>query len=157
MPAFGAGYSDAEIADIVKFVLAHFGGETAAIAPEEIRKTQAPGMSRGMRVTIALIAMCLTAQSPIDPRLEVVNQSDVPIYELLIKAEGTDTWSRLTLGIPIAPGEDRRVRMPTDTTCLFDIRAVYQDRRTEDRPKVDVCKNPAATFDAPQARGGDSR
>jgi len=114
-------------------------------------------MSRAARVAIALIAMCLTAQSPIEPRLEIVNQSDVPISELLIKAEAADTWSRLTLGIPIAPGEDRRVRVPTDTTCMFDIRAVYQDRRTQDRSKVDICKSPVATFDAPQARGSDSR
>jgi mono/diheme cytochrome c family protein len=42
MPAFGAGYSDAGITDIVKFVLAHFGGETAAITPEEIRKRRHP-------------------------------------------------------------------------------------------------------------------
>jgi mono/diheme cytochrome c family protein len=42
MPAFGAGYSDTEIADIVNFVLAHFGGETAAITPEEIGKRRQP-------------------------------------------------------------------------------------------------------------------
>jgi hypothetical protein len=114
-------------------------------------------MSRAARVALALIAMSLTAQSPIEPRIEIVNQSDVPIAELLIKAAAADTYSRLTLGIPIAPGEERRVRVPTDTTCVFDIRAVYQDRRTEDRSKVDICKNPIATFVAPQARGGGSR
>ena len=114
-------------------------------------------MSRAARVGIAAIAMSLTAQSPIDPRIEIVNQSDVPIAEVLIKAAAAETWSRLTLGIPIAPGEDRRLRVPTDTTCVFDIRAVYQDRRTEDRSKMDICKNPIATFEAAPVHGGNSQ
>jgi hypothetical protein len=114
-------------------------------------------MSRTAGVAIALTAMSLTAQAPLDPRIEIVNLSGIAISELLVKTEGSGTWRRLTLGIPIGPGEQRSVRITTEINCLFDVRAVYEDRRTEERAKVNVCTQDGAIFDAPQPRTGDSR
>lgn len=38
MPDFGAGYSDAELAAVSNYVLAHFGGKTGQVTPEEIHQ-----------------------------------------------------------------------------------------------------------------------
>jgi len=36
MPAFGAGYTDAELAAVANYVIAHFGGKTGRVTPEDV-------------------------------------------------------------------------------------------------------------------------
>jgi mono/diheme cytochrome c family protein len=42
MPSFGLAYSDAEVAALGNFVLAHFGGKQGKLTPEDIAKRRAP-------------------------------------------------------------------------------------------------------------------
>jgi mono/diheme cytochrome c family protein len=38
MPPFGPGYSDAELAAVANYVIAHFGGKTGRVTPEDVAK-----------------------------------------------------------------------------------------------------------------------
>ena len=38
MPPFGPAYSDAELAAVANYVIAHFGGKTGRITPEDVAK-----------------------------------------------------------------------------------------------------------------------
>jgi mono/diheme cytochrome c family protein len=38
MPAFGSAYSDAEVAALASYVVAHFGGKQAAVTPDDVAK-----------------------------------------------------------------------------------------------------------------------
>jgi mono/diheme cytochrome c family protein len=38
MPPFGAAYSDAELAAVANYVIAHFGGKTGRVAPQDVAK-----------------------------------------------------------------------------------------------------------------------
>jgi mono/diheme cytochrome c family protein len=38
MPAFGGAYSDAEVAALANYVVAHFGGKQGSVTPEEVAK-----------------------------------------------------------------------------------------------------------------------
>jgi mono/diheme cytochrome c family protein len=41
MPAFGAAYSDQEIAAVANYVIGHFGGKTGEVTPQTVRKARA--------------------------------------------------------------------------------------------------------------------
>jgi hypothetical protein len=36
MPAFGAGYSNAEVAALTNYVIGHFGGKQSRVTPDEV-------------------------------------------------------------------------------------------------------------------------
>ncbi len=36
MPSFGPAYSDAELAAVANYVIAHFGGKTGRVTPEDV-------------------------------------------------------------------------------------------------------------------------
>ena len=38
MPPFGAAYSDAELAAVANYVIAHFGGKTGRVTPEDVAR-----------------------------------------------------------------------------------------------------------------------
>jgi mono/diheme cytochrome c family protein len=38
MPPFGAAYSDAELAAVANYVIAHFGGKTGHVGPQDVAK-----------------------------------------------------------------------------------------------------------------------
>ena len=38
MPAFGNAYSDAEVAALANYVVAHFGGKQGTVTPSEVAK-----------------------------------------------------------------------------------------------------------------------
>jgi mono/diheme cytochrome c family protein len=40
MPAFGQGYTDAEIAAVSNYVIAHFGGKTGTVTPDAVQKAR---------------------------------------------------------------------------------------------------------------------
>lgn len=37
MPSFSAAYSDAEIAAVSNYVIAHFGGRSGTVTPEQVK------------------------------------------------------------------------------------------------------------------------
>jgi hypothetical protein len=38
MPSFAAGYTDAKLAAVANYVIAHFGGKTGRVTPEYVAK-----------------------------------------------------------------------------------------------------------------------
>lgn len=93
-------------------------------------------------VCLAVFALVLTwaqAQAPLNPHIEVENRADTAVKELEIKPKGTAEWGENKLGGgPLAPGKSTSIREFTETNCNYQMRAVFQDGRTEEQP-VDVC------------------
>ncbi|MCC7428504.1 MAG: hypothetical protein IT557_16555 [Alphaproteobacteria bacterium] len=72
--------------------------------------------------------------------VEIVNRHSVTLYELYIVGAERSDWGRDRLGSDvIAPGQRFRVTLEPEAGCRVNIRAIYEDRRTEDRRDVDVC------------------
>lgn len=86
------------------------------------------------------------AQSSLNPGVDVENQSTSPITELQIRPEAAPNWGQNKLGGgPLAPGKSMSIREETETNCNYQIRAVYQGGRTEQKP-VDVCRHEHVVF-----------
>jgi hypothetical protein len=93
-------------------------------------------------VLLTIFAMKLPsawAQAPLNPQIEVENRAETAVKELEIKPNGTAEWGENKLGHdPLPPGKSTSIREFTETNCNYQMRAVFQDGRTEEQP-VDVC------------------
>jgi hypothetical protein len=94
----------------------------------------------GALLTIfALVLPSAWAQAPLNPQIEVENHAETAVKELDIKPNGTAEWGENKLGHgPLPPGKSTSIREFTETNCNYQMRAVFQDGRTEEQP-VDVC------------------
>jgi hypothetical protein len=119
---------------------------------------------------LAIFAFVLSsawAQAPLNPQIEVENHAETAVKELDIKPNGTAEWGENKLGNgPLAPGKSISIREFTEANCSYEVRAVFQDGRTEEQP-VDVChhsrivlgaKRPTAdsTQRTPTTSGGEA-
>lgn len=87
------------------------------------------------------------AQAPLYPGSKIVKQADTPIQEIRAAPAAVIDWSHNKLeGGPLAPGQTRDIRLTTETSCLYDVRAVSASGKTEDRHNVDICKHQEAVF-----------
>jgi hypothetical protein len=122
-----------------------------------------------MRLIVAVLALAtLTAPAMAQRRapagaqnssFNLVNRSQVVIKELFVTASGNTHWGQNRLdgkaGHPtsLAPGASFAVRRALDTNCIFDIRVVLADGRTEDRRGVNTCAVEDVAFGGPAAAG----
>ncbi len=75
-----------------------------------------------------------------NPSFNLVNAGLSPIRELYVTPAGDARWGRNRLeGVTIAVGGSYPVRRRIDGNCIFDIRAVFADGRTEDRRTINTC------------------
>ncbi len=101
----------------------------------------------------ALVLPSAWAQAPLNPQIEVENHAQTAIMELDIKPNGTAEWGENKLGHgPLAPGKSTSIREFTEANCNYQMRAVFQDGRTEEQP-VDVCHHSRIALGA-KHRGG---
>lgn len=91
------------------------------------------------------------AQSGHDPSFNLVNRGSAPIRELYVTPAGDANWGKNRLhGQKIAPGGTFEVRRRTDGTCVFDIRVVFADRRSEERRGLNTCTLDAVAVGGPE-------
>ncbi len=99
-----------------------------------------------MRVATTVLAAGLFAagaayaQGTQNPSFNLRNRSSSVIRELYVTPAGDERWGRNRLAQPLPAGASFAVRRRVDGNCIFDIRVVYADRRTEDRRGVDTCR-----------------
>lgn len=75
-----------------------------------------------------------------NPSFNLLNRSSATIKELFVTPAGDARWGRNRLMEPLQPGASFAVRRRIDGNCIFDIRVVYADGRTEDRRGVNSCE-----------------
>ncbi len=94
-----------------------------------------------------------------NPSFNLVNRSPTAIRELFVTPAGNANWGQNRLdgkaGNPtsIAPGASFAVRRRIDTNCIFDIRVVYVDGKTEDRRGLNTCALEDVTIGATAPAG----
>jgi hypothetical protein len=94
---------------------------------------------RIISLSLATATLAAAAQGPLNSGIEVQNLASQPIKELQIKSGATAGWGENKLGGgPLAPGKTPSIRELTETNCNYQVRAVFQDGRTEQQP-VDIC------------------
>ncbi len=80
------------------------------------------------------------AQGTQNPSFNLRNRSTSAIRELYVTPAGDERWGRNRLPQPLPAGASFAVRRRVDGNCIFDIRVVYAEGRTEDRRGVDTCR-----------------
>ena len=94
-------------------------------------------------VGVALIgwsaAIPAAAQSD-DPSFRVVNRTSDILQEVYASPSTRQNWGQDRLGADVVqPGASYIVRLPADGNCVYDLRFVYQDGRSEERRNLDTC------------------
>ncbi len=97
-------------------------------------------LSVSLLLASGLLAGAAQAQGQ-NPSFNLVNRGNAPIRELYVTPAGDANWgrNRLVRG-PIAPGASFAVRRRVDGNCIFDMRVVFADGRSEQRRALDTCK-----------------
>jgi hypothetical protein len=77
-----------------------------------------------------------------DRRMVVINASGRTLLEFYATNTGTSHWGRDLLGQNVIPPGSRYVFDFNDRSgyCMFDFRAVFEDRRVIERARVNVCE-----------------
>jgi hypothetical protein len=129
-------------------------------------------MAMNLRTLAALLAMLLaiagTAEAQRPPpagqtsSFTVVNRTPTAVRELFATPAGNANWGQNRLdgrngnatGIP--PGSSAVVRRRADNTCIFDLRVVFADGKSEERRGVNVCATEEVTIGSAAAAGGNT-
>jgi hypothetical protein len=88
-----------------------------------------------------------------DTSFILINRSKMEILEFYVMSATKKQWSRDLLGSDtVAAGRQFDVRPPRDEGCIFDVKAVYADNRTDERRAQDLCELTEMAFDGATAR-----
>ncbi len=100
----------------------------------------------------ALLPVTALADAP-NPSFYLVNRSSQAINQVYVSPAAASGWGRDQLGDDtIDPGANAPIRLHADGTCLFDLRIVYEDGRSEERRGVNTCSVDNISFG--ETRGG---
>jgi hypothetical protein len=70
----------------------------------------------------------------------VVNRTADVLQEVYASPSTQQNWGQDRLGVDtVQPGASYIVRLPTDGNCVYDLRFVYQDGRSEERRSLNTC------------------
>jgi hypothetical protein len=89
---------------------------------------------------LAMVMVLARAQAPLNPHVEIKNGAKAAVKGSDVKPDGNSGWGENKLGGPLAPGKTISIREFTEANCKYQVRAVFDDGRTEQRP-VDVCRH----------------
>ncbi|MBP0466308.1 hypothetical protein J5Y09_20440, partial [Roseomonas sp. PWR1] len=114
-------------------------GAAPAPALAETRPAPAPEPARSLMPAPALPGVAGPVVL-VPPATRVTNGATATITRLHVSPAGEAPGGEDWLGAAqITPGNAVLVRAPPGRGCLFDLRAVYVDGATEDRPGTDLC------------------
>jgi len=103
-----------------------------------------------LRTALVSLLICgaVQAQSPLQPGIDVHNQSKLAIKNIFAKPNGAAKWGSKIADSEVNAGDHRWIKIPTETNCIYDIRVVYENDQAEEQQKVDICKRATLTFGA---------
>lgn len=92
------------------------------------------------------------AQGEGNPSFTLANRGPQPVTELYATVPGVTNWGPDRMArFSLNPGATMPIRLPADAGCLYDLRVVYGDGRTEERRRVNTCQVDSLAF--PGSRG----
>ena len=101
---------------------------------------------RLLTACFALLPAVALADAP-NPSFYLVNRSSQAINQAYVSPAAASGWGRDQLGDnTIDPGSNAPIRLHADGTCVFDLRIVYEDGRSEERRGVNTCSVDTITF-----------
>lgn len=89
------------------------------------------------------IPVAATGKPADDPSFKLFNRSARPITELRTSPTGGGAVASAEnrLGTtPLAPDNSRRIAIPRDGNCIFELRVVFADGSAKERHKFNLCK-----------------
>jgi hypothetical protein len=97
---------------------------------------------RALVFAVSLLAAgAASAQTNPNPSFNLVNRSTAEVREFFAASAGRANWGRDRLeGKKLAPGAKLAVRLQANGECIYDLRAVFADGKSEERRGVNVCK-----------------
>ena len=88
---------------------------------------------------VALLPAAALADNP-NPSFYLVNRSNQAIDQVYVSPVSATGWGRDQLGDDtIDAGANAPIRLHADGNCVFDLRIVYEDGRSEERRGVNTC------------------
>ncbi len=107
----------------------------------------------GMRLGIAALLLAagpaLADDAP-NPSFYLVNRSAATISNVFATPAGMPNWgSDRLIGHAIPPGQNAAIRLPADGNCIYDVRVVYANGRSDERRGLNACDVDNISF--PQA------
>jgi S1-C subfamily serine protease len=118
-----------------------------------------PRTLAALSAILLAIAGTAHAQRPPPPgqtgSFTLVNRTTTAVRELFATPAGSANWGQNRLdgrnGNPgsIPPGGSYAVRRRADSACIFDLRVVFADGKSEERKGVNVCATEQVTIGAP--------
>ena len=99
-----------------------------------------------VRASLFCLALLLpgaaVAQSGLpNPSFNLVNRGGNALKQFFATPAGRPNWGGDRLnGAGLAPGAKAAIRLPADGNCIYDLRAVFADGRTEDKRGLNVCQ-----------------
>ena len=109
------------------------------------------------RLSVALALLALSAAGSPNPSFNIVNRLAQPVREIFVTPAGNANWGQNRLdgrqGHPssLAPGASFTVRRAADNNCIFDIKVVLADGKSEERKGVNTCARDDVAIGGPAA------
>ena len=80
------------------------------------------------------------AQEAPNPSFYLVNRAASSIDRLYASPAGNQNWGTDRLGGVVAAGANAPIRLPADGQCVYDLRVVYANGRSDERRGVNTCE-----------------
>ena len=98
----------------------------------------------GTRLCIAALLLAagpaLADETP-NPSFYLLNRSPTAINRVYATPAGMPNWGSDRLaGRAVAPGQNAPIRLPADGSCVYDIRVVYANGRSDERRGLNTCE-----------------
>jgi hypothetical protein len=91
------------------------------------------------------------AQPQAGPSFTLRNEGSRMLREFYASSPQENEWGQDRLGADmVAPGASFRIQLPRGAGCVQDLRAVFDDDTTEERRRVDICRERTQAFRNPE-------
>ncbi len=123
-------------------------------------------LASGALALLAGSAQAQPAPGEANPSFYLVNRSPAPISRVYATPAGLPNWGGDRLGgTAIGPGQNAPIRLPADGSCVYDVRVVFANGRSDERRGLNTCQidnlsfpggRPAAAARAARPEGNPS-
>lgn len=81
------------------------------------------------------------AQAQDNPSFNIANRAITAINEVYASPSDMTNWgSNRLINVSVPPGQRYAVRLPADGTCVYDVKVIYANGRTDERLGVNTCE-----------------
>jgi S1-C subfamily serine protease len=81
--------------------------------------------------------------------IRITNELPRTIREIFVSPARTKNWGENLIDSPLARGKSAALGVDQSSTCLFDVKAVYEGGREQRRMNLDLCKTESLSIGGP--------